>query len=216
MPKVYDLIGKKFGHLTVLSKINPPKATKYSITWECRCDCGGTSFPRTNDLLSGKTDHCGANVHRGTHRRSHTKEYNSWRQIKARCINPNHAAYFKYGARGIKMCDRWLNSFQNFLDDMGYAPENSKKYSVERNDNNGNYEPKNCRWATYDEQANNRRTSHLVAFNGQSKTLAQWCKELKIPYHRTCVRINRSGMTPEEAFANVRYSNAGDRSKLPT
>src|SRR5688572_22577053 len=172
MPKLCELTGRTYGDLTVLYRIpytgsNP----KYSVRWKCACACGKNIECRTNYLITGKTTHCGCKYVRGTHNRSHTKEYNSWRHIKSRCINPENAAYHKYGGRGITMCDRWLNSFQNFLDDMGYAPENSQRYSVERKDNDGPYEPGNCHWATPDEQANNRRTSRLITYKGETKTL---------------------------------------------
>lgn len=115
------------------------------------------------------------------------KEYRAWRGLKTRCLNKKNAKYPKYGGRGITVCDRWLNSYENFLADMGRSP--SPKHSVERKDNNGNYEPGNCRWATDKEQANNRRSSRIIQYNGQSKTIAQWADEIKIDQTTLLARI---------------------------
>ena len=107
-----------------------------------------------------------------------TSEYATWGNMKARCINERSKDYYLYGARGITVCDRWLNSFEDFILDMGMKP--SEKHSIDRINVNGNYEPENCRWATVEEQANNRRNNHWILFNGQTKTITQWAKHLNI------------------------------------
>jgi len=124
-----------------------------------------------------------------THGMNQTKEWYAWNHIKRRCLNPNYQYYYRYGGRGIKICDRWLNSFQNFFDDMGYAP--SKKHSIDRLDNNKDYEPSNCRWATEIEQQNNRTNNVRVEYNGETKTLSEWSRILNIPKSTLSGRIKK-------------------------
>ena len=113
-------------------------------------------------------------------------EYVCWNAIRARCGNPKNPSYDRYGARGIVVCDRWQNDFLAFLSDMGPRP--SFSHSVERIDNNGHYEPSNCKWATKTEQANNRRSSRLVDLDGETKTLAEWCRIKGIAPTTVCQR----------------------------
>lgn len=125
-----------------------------------------------------------------THGLRNTPEYNIWNAMKLRCHNPNSTGYYKYGARGIEVCERWRDSFAAFYEDMGPRP--SPKHSVEREDNDGNYEPNNCRWATPDEQANNqRRTVHI---NG--KTIADIARETGLSRKTIETRYQR-GLSPE-------------------
>lgn len=116
-----------------------------------------------------------------THGQSRTTEYRIWLQMRARCGNPNHANYARYGGRGIKVCQRWENSFEAFLEDMGPRP--SSNHSLDRVNNNKGYGPDNCAWALPSEQANNRRTNSNLTFEGRTQTIAQWAAELGISQH---------------------------------
>lgn len=130
-----------------------------------------------------------------------SKEYNSWLSMKARCYNPNHEHFHFYGGRGIKICDRWLNSFENFLSDMGTAP--SPTHSIDRIDNDGNYEQSNCRWLTHKEQCNNRRNNIYFTMDGITKTLAEWCTENgEIPYKKLWHRVNIANWPLKDALLN--------------
>lgn len=162
-----NLIGKKFGRLTVVSFIEVKKPHKY---FECICDCGTTIVARENNLKSGCTKSCGClkieelkKRHHFTHGHSvgkiMSRTYQSWINMKRRCVNFKDANYHHYGGRGIIVCQRWLDSFENFLEDMGEIPD---KLTIERIDNNGNYEKSNCKWATFKEQGRNRRNTKLT------------------------------------------------------
>lgn len=160
MGKFIDLTNKIFGRLTVMEYHSK---SKYGyVLWNCQCECGNTKIVSSGHLINNQTISCGCwpkercsklNLTHGEALK--TKEYNSWMCMKARCANKNNARYKYYGGRGITVCGRWINSFENFLADMGRAP--SSKHTLDRYPNkNGNYEPGNVRWATPKEQAQNR------------------------------------------------------------
>jgi hypothetical protein len=154
------------------------------------CGCTGYDKVRKHSLRARKADRSGV-----------SRIYHCWRGVIERCTNPKAVGYERYGGRGIKICERWLNSFDAFADDMGDMPH---KMTIERKDNNGNYEPSNCQWATMLEQAQNRRNVILVSVQGKSGSLLLVCRELGITsraaYKRILKRIN-SGSSPDSAIA---------------
>ncbi len=164
-----DIVGNKYNRLTVLSF---DKSINYKTYWICECECGVIKSIYSANLKNGNTKSCGCYEIEQTSKRffKHgnsaknnekcSTEYSSWQSIKNRCLNPTVINYNDYGGRGIIICDRWKNSFENFLQDMGNKPD--KSYSIERIDVNGNYEPSNCKWATKIEQANNKRNNIII------------------------------------------------------
>ncbi len=196
MGKRAEITGERFGALTVLSYAGWEK--KHAL-WRCRCDCGNISTVRLNNLRNGHTQSCGcqgANATIGVRSRTHghtpvgeaTATYRTWQRMKCRCYNTHHDRYELYGGRGIRVCDRWRNSFENFLSDMGERPEG---HSLDRINPNGNYEPSNCRWATHQEQMRNTRVSVMVTYQGKRLSMRDAAELAGIPHDRAYLRKKR-------------------------
>lgn len=169
--KIIDISGQTFGHLTAICSL----PGVFKMAWLCRCSCGGEKIAPASALRAGNVVSCGCRYQTGdqcrTHGLSRTSEYFIWQAMKARCFNEKDAGFDGYGGRGITVCSRWIDSFEFFYADMGPRP--SRKHSINRIDNDGNYEPSNCCWATQIEQMNNTRRQFFVWYGGEKMTVAQ-------------------------------------------
>jgi len=205
--KLIDLSGKRFGSLTALSRTR--RDGSRATYWLCLCDCGADAVVEAYALRVGETRSCGCKTGelitvsktRHGHSVSKSKEYATWVGIRARCFNRNNPAYHNYGGRGIAVCDQWM-TFETFFADVGPCP--SPAHTIDRIDNDGNYEPGNVRWATRTEQARNRRSSVILEFNGKRQTIGQWATEVGVPQQTLSNRVRR-GMPLAAALIPARY-----------
>lgn len=203
MSRLIDLSNRRFGKLLVLCQSGRHESPGGHIfpMWECLCDCGKRTTVIGASLRAGHTKSCGCGRFKG--RKPRLPEYSIWAGMLNRCRNPNVKAFPLYGGRGIKVCEEWLN-FKRFYQDMGPRP--SPEHSIERKDVDGNYEPNNCVWATFVEQANNRRMTRWVVYRGRRLSLCDAVREAGsvIHYEAAAIRIFRSGWTVERAVETPR------------
>lgn len=183
-----DITGQRFGKLVALKDVG---SNGNNILWKCKCDCGNNIIVPSSRLRSGNTKSCGclqiASV--TTHGKSKTRLYRIWHGMKTRCNLVQDKRYKDYGGRGIKVFHEWDTNFLSFYN---WAIANGYKdnLSIDRIDNNGNYCPENCRWASAKQQMNNTRYNHLVEYNNEVKTVREWAKTLNIPEQRLYHRLN--------------------------
>lgn len=188
--KRMNLLGQRFGRLTVIGDAGMD-ATRKNKVWQCQCDCGQTRAVPTAKLTRGHYVSCGCyrrellEGSRQSHGMSKTRTYKIWKGMHYRCTNPKCAKYHRYCRRGIEVCKRW-DKFGNFYDDMGAAP---KGMSIDRIDNDGDYEPSNCRWATPRTQA--RSYSRHISHHGETKTIAAWASEQGVDRRALKARLDR-------------------------
>lgn len=211
-----DRIGDKYGHLTIIAPAYSPKGR--NKRWLCKCECGVEKVICISHLRNGGTVSCGckkiylirasAITHGFSRDPNYKSEYSTWAAMKARCSNPKKKNYKDYGGRGIKVCERWLNSFENFLEDMGKKP--SKEYSLDREENDGNYEPNNCRWALLEVQSRNKRTSNFLECNGERMVLLDWAKKLNVE-RRFIYKFLERGITFCEIIEIIKTGKHRDR-----
>lgn len=200
-----DIAGSRFGMLVVVRYVGTINKRAH---WECRCDCGKTTTASGKLLRIGSTKSCGClrawMLKSGRNRLTHghskggkmSKEYKSWVDAKQRCFRKKATSYKYYGQRGITMCERWKNSFELFLADMGICPAGLE---LDRINNNGHYEPGNCRWATKKVQQNNKNNNHRLSLNGITRTISEWADLKGVDQRMIWQRIMR-GWTVERAL----------------
>jgi hypothetical protein len=196
-----DLQGFHFGSLTVLQL---GKSNGNGAVWLCQCKCGNQKEIRASDMVQGKINSCGCeHVKRiakanTTHGMKNTRTYSIWSAMRSRCNRINQ----DYSCRGITYDERW-DSFENFYLDMGEVPEGM---SIDRIDVNGNYTKENCRWATQEQQSNNKRSSVFIEYNGKKQTVSQWAKELNMNHYTLRSRLKK-GLSAERVLTPLPAEN---------
>lgn len=203
-----NLTGKQFGRLSVISFDH--MESKGRSYWLCECSCGKRVVARRDQLLSGHTTSCGCYAIDNTRERatkhglSNERLYDIWRAMRYRCRNETDSRYFRYGGRGIKVCDEWndFETFYNWAMQNGYEPN----LSIDRIDNDGDYCPENCRWVNDITQANNKCTNRNVEYNGVTHTVSEWARLFGVHKETLRYRINHADMRDFEAYFGVDIS----------
>ena len=200
MSKKNELPGQKFGKLLVVADTGIRQSG--AVMWECQCDCGKRSVVRAAHLISGATRSCGCDCGRWK-RDPIAAKYPArlrrvWKNMKQRCYNPKSDSFKCHGEKGVVVCEEWERfvPFAEWAINNGYQDH----LTLDRIDNDGNYEPSNCRWATMKEQQNNRGNNRRITFNEKTQTMAMWAEELGVSHSLIYQRI-RNGMSVEEALA---------------
>ena len=202
MSILIDLTGNIYGRLTVICQVENTKEGR--ARWKCRCDCGNEKDIPGKDLRRGNIKSCGclrreaSSSRKKTHGASESRLYYIWLTMKQRCNNPNNHKARDYRNRGITICSEWneFEEFQKWALANGYADN----LTIDRIDNDGNYEPKNCRWATAIEQGSNKRNNVNITFDGKIKNIAQWAREYGLKHGVVQKRIKYLGWSIEKAL----------------
>jgi len=193
---IINIAGIRYGRLTALKGTR----VRHRTVWLCLCDCGNTVMVRKDGLVAGSNKSCGClnSDNHTTHKMSKTPEYHIYQNMLYRCLDLSCPQYAQYGGRGIRVCDRWQLSFTAFLSDMGLRP--SSRHSIERVNNDGDYCPKNCKWALPVEQVRNRRGTVRVPYKGTEVTLASLSVEFGIKYGVLYNRVVLLGWSLDRAL----------------
>lgn len=192
MSKFKDLTGRIYGCLKVLRRDSDriPRNGKPVTMWFCQCECGKTVSVKAYSLTSGHTRSCGCKSVK--HGRSHKERlYEVWKNMKRRCIDPSNKRYAHYGAKGVTVCKEWKNDYITFRK-WAYANGYEPNLTIDRINNDGNYEPSNCRWATSKEQENNMSRNRLLEYKGNTHTMSEWADILGLSYGAMNHRVQRN------------------------
>ncbi len=198
-----NIAGEQFGRYTAIEFIGriPNRVGSF---WRCLCQCGEVRLVTGSGLRNKTQTSCGcladelAGNRFRTHGLSKTKGYRVWCSMRNRCTNPNNKYFPLYGGRGITVCQRWTESYENFLADMGLAPPKS---SLDRIDNDGPYSPENCRWTTRSVQTRNTRKNRLLTHNGVTQCVAAWAESTGLKHSTICARLDDHGWTVERTLS---------------
>ena len=199
--------GLVFGKLTAIRLLRRGSGDNRVAIIECRCDCGNLTEVRSCNLTSGNSTSCGCSTDNArswvglanrTHGMSYSTEYTIWHGMKNRCTNKKDPKYHRYGGRGITVCERWMNSFENFFADMG--PKPSSHHSIDRIDNDGNYEPANCQWSIAIVQANNRSNNVTLQIGGLKLTVSQCARIYGVSSNSILYKKRKLGLSDRDAI----------------
>ena len=197
-----DLTGRRFGRLTVIAYDHSD--ANYVTHWICKCECGKTKVVSRGNLINGSTVSCGCysseqlSDRATTHGMSKTRLYTIWRGMHQRCTNPHSDSFERYGDRGISVCEEW-DEFENFRD-WALCNGYESALSIDREDNDGDYTPENCRWADAYTQHNNKSNNRIITYAGESDTVANWARRFGLRYSVLSSRIRRGNMDDFEKY----------------
>lgn len=203
MSALIDMTGKRFGRLVAVRRVANGACGK--AAWECKCDCGCVIIALAGNLSSATTQSCGClkreqqTRHGHARKRNASAEYRAWHNIRSRCSNQRSKDWPRYGGRGIRVCARWDESFEAFLADMGGRP--SRSHSLDRINNDGDYEPGNCRWSLPLEQGRNRHNNRIYELNGVALIESEWCRRLGLKSPSAISGRIKTGWTLAQALA---------------
>jgi hypothetical protein len=186
-PQFCDITGEVYGRVEAMRYAGvqlSPKGKRTSM-WVCRCLCGKEFTASGNNLKRGNTKTCGCS--RGSHKMSDSPEWEAWSAITQRCTNPKNPGFRNYGGRGISVCKRW-RQFENFFVDMGVRPEG---YSIDRTNNEGNYEPSNCKWVLNRLQHRNKRSNRMITLKGETRCISEWSEIIGVSPNGLSKRIKK-------------------------
>lgn len=194
--RVKDETGNTYGKLTVVAFLG---IRRNNARWLCRCECGKEVDVRGAMLRYGNHQSCGCSRQKadGLHC---TPEHRTWSALIQRCTNPKNPRYSEWGGRGITVCDHWLHSFTAFYRDMG--PKPSAAHSIDRINNDGNYEPNNCRWATPRQQVLNSRSPRYLTYDGKTMCISDWARKTGIKRHTIAARLDKYNWSVAEALTH--------------
>lgn len=221
--KLQDITGQIFGLWTVVSFSHFAKSgNKQRPYWNCKCACGNEGVVRGDVLKSGGSKSCGCyekdrsliELPEYTEEEALKKAKSIYKHMKQRCYNFNNTRIDDYGGRGIKICDRWLESFENFYEDMGTPPTNL--HQLDRIDNEGDYSPNNCKWSTHSENNRNKRDSHMITYNRKTQCVTAWAEDINIDAGTLFDRIAR-GWDNERVITtplDIRFSRAKNKVEI--
>lgn len=217
MTRFIDITGQRYGRLIAVKRIEKPEGIKSnSAWWLFKCDCGKDVTTNSNNVRSGRIKSCGCwqKERLITHGKSNTKLFSVWSRMRERCTNENRRDFHRYGGRGITVCDEWRNDFQAFYD-WAMANGYDDNLTIDRLDNDGNYCPNNCRWATQKEQANNRSTNIFITYNGNTLTVTQWAEKTGVLCDTLSKRLNKYGWSVEKALTTPIRKQRNNRTTRP-
>lgn len=211
--KSFELIGKVFGRLTVIEKA---PSSQWQSWWVCRCECGTVKPVKQRYLITGDTTSCGCLLREWkaglkqrvtTHGKTGSREWMAWRNMNSRCYDPKNKRFAYYGGRGITVCPEWREDFSAFFSSMGPCPPS---FQIERMDNSKGYSPSNCKWASKQENCNNRRSNVVVEYEGRRQTASQWASELNCKLANILYRFHQGWSARE-----VLFGRASGRTRQP-
>ena len=207
----FDLIGEKHGKLTIIEIVG--RNDKDRMIAKCRCDCGNECIKEIHEVCADKVGSCGCSrqLYKGIKLRTKERLYGIWFGIRERCYNPKEPGYHNYGGRGITVCEEWKNDYSTFRTwalSNGYADD----LTIDRINVNGNYEPSNCKWATWVEQCNNKRGNILITYNGETHTATEWSRIVGIS-PQTIIHRYRRGFHLDIVFSKKRLASRGSYEK---